>query len=169
MRRRPRSPISPLEDNLAPVRKGARIIKEISWRWREIGADSRICDLLDSQVSAIEASCGQISEIDPRPDVSAAFDLIRDKIDGFGESGRASGPAAPNDATCPPPPATARSPRKRLAVQEVPVGDVAPDAAGGARGARGRRTGGDRAGRSRPDEPVEAAVSAIDAARTETP
>ena len=36
-----------LEENLAPVRKGARIIREISWRWREIGADSRICDLLD--------------------------------------------------------------------------------------------------------------------------
>src|SRR5215813_12468920 len=80
----------PVEDNLAPVRKGARIIKEISWRWREIGADSRICDLIDSQISAIEASCGVISEIDPRPDVSAAFDLIRDKIDGFGEDGAAS-------------------------------------------------------------------------------
>src|SRR5215471_15825761 len=79
-----------LEDNLTPVRKGARIIKEISWRWREIGADSRICDLIDSQISAIEASCGVISEIDPRPDVSAAFDLIRDKIDGFDEGGEAS-------------------------------------------------------------------------------
>jgi hypothetical protein len=75
-----------LEDNLAPVRKGARIIKEISWRWREIGADSRICDLIDSQLSAIEASCGQISEIDPRPEVGAAFDLIRDRIDGFDEA-----------------------------------------------------------------------------------
>src|SRR5260370_34904492 len=28
-----------LEENLAPIRKGARIVKEISWRWREIGAD----------------------------------------------------------------------------------------------------------------------------------
>jgi len=75
-----------LEDSLAPVRKGARIIKEISWRWREIGADSRICDLIDSQLSAIEASCGMISEIDPRPEVGAAFDLIRDRIDGFDEA-----------------------------------------------------------------------------------
>src|SRR5258707_1135363 len=39
-----------LEENLAPIRKGSRIIKEISWRWREIGADGRICDLIDSQV-----------------------------------------------------------------------------------------------------------------------
>jgi hypothetical protein len=30
-----------LEENLAPVRKSARVIKEISWRWREIGADGR--------------------------------------------------------------------------------------------------------------------------------
>jgi len=54
-----------LEETLAPVRKGARIIREISWRWREIGADGRICDLLDSQVSAIETSCGQISSSGP--------------------------------------------------------------------------------------------------------
>src|ERR1700737_1079130 len=50
-----------LEEQLAPVRKGARVIKEIAWRWREIGADGRICDLMDSQVSAIEGACGQIS------------------------------------------------------------------------------------------------------------
>jgi hypothetical protein len=74
-----------LDDSLAPIRKGARIVKEISWRWREIGADSRICDLIDSQVSAIEGSCGQISELDPRPAVNGAFDLIRTRIDGFSE------------------------------------------------------------------------------------
>src|SRR6478735_8806119 len=65
-----------LEQNLAPVRKGARILKEISWRWREIGADARICDLLDSQVDAIEGACGQITSVDPGQALSAAFDLI---------------------------------------------------------------------------------------------
>ncbi|HEY2247825.1 MAG TPA: hypothetical protein VGH70_10300, partial [Bradyrhizobium sp.] len=55
-----------LEESLAPIRKGARIIKEISWRWREIGADGRICDLLDSQVDAIEAGCSKIADGDPR-------------------------------------------------------------------------------------------------------
>src|SRR6266702_668306 len=74
-----------VEESLAPIRKGARIIKEISWRWREIGADSRICDLIDSQVSAIEASCGQISEIDPRPSLSSAFELIRSRIEGLAQ------------------------------------------------------------------------------------
>src|ERR1700676_3848883 len=47
-----------LEENLAPVRKGARVIREIAWRLREIGADGRICDLIDSQLGAIEAACG---------------------------------------------------------------------------------------------------------------
>jgi len=78
-----------LEQHLAPVRKGARVIREISWRWREIGADGRICDLLDSQVSAIEASCGQISSADPRTALSAAFDLIGSSIATFDEDGDA--------------------------------------------------------------------------------
>jgi hypothetical protein len=68
------------EESLAPVHKAARIIKEISWRWREIGADSRICDLLDSQVSAIEGACGQMSSQSPQRELSAAFDLIRARI-----------------------------------------------------------------------------------------
>src|ERR1700722_11273098 len=72
-------------ENLAPIRKGARIIREISWRWREIGADSRICDLLDSQVGAIEAACEQISTASPQADLSAAFDLIGDRIAEFGD------------------------------------------------------------------------------------
>jgi hypothetical protein len=74
-----------LEQHLAPVRKGARVIREISWRWREIGADGRICDLLDSQVSAIEASCGQISSADPHAELGAAFDLIGSSIAAFDE------------------------------------------------------------------------------------
>jgi hypothetical protein len=75
-----------LEENLAPIRKGARIVREISWRWREIGADGRICDLLDLQVSAVEAGCEQISSADPRAALSAAFDLIRARIEEFGDS-----------------------------------------------------------------------------------
>jgi hypothetical protein len=73
------------EENLAPIRKGARIIREISWRWREIGADSRICDLLDSQVGAIESACGQISSVNPQKALSAAFDLIGERIAAFGD------------------------------------------------------------------------------------
>src|SRR6201993_4010358 len=72
-----------LDQKLAPIHKGARIIKEISWRWREIGADGRICDLIDSQVSAIDAGCNQIAEIDPRTTLRAAFEILKTSIEGF--------------------------------------------------------------------------------------
>jgi hypothetical protein len=74
---------SALEQALAPVRRGVRVIREISWRLREIGADGRICDLIDSQVSAIEAGCGQIAATDPALALGAAFDLIQQRIAEF--------------------------------------------------------------------------------------
>src|SRR3984885_1259889 len=81
-----------LEEALAPVRKGARVIREISWRLREIGADGRICDLIDSQLSAIEIGCGQISLADGRSGLSAAFDLIESRIGALDDSGRTKPP-----------------------------------------------------------------------------
>jgi hypothetical protein len=75
-----------LQESLAPVRKGARVIREISWRLREIGADGRICDLIDSQLSAIEAGCGQIASADGRSGLSAAFDLIEQRIGALDDS-----------------------------------------------------------------------------------
>ena len=107
-----------LEDNLAPVRKGARVIKEISWRWREIGADARICDLLDSQVSAIEAGCGRISSTGPQAALSAAFDLIAERIDEFDESDAAPSQAA-EEATRSPPPSAALSDEMLAAAEEA--------------------------------------------------
>lgn len=72
---------SAIEASLAPIPRGVRIIKEISWRWREIGADGRICDLIDSQLASIEAACGQVSTIDPRVELKIAFDLLKDRIE----------------------------------------------------------------------------------------
>src|SRR5947199_71592 len=91
-----------LEENLAPVRKGARVIREIAWRLREIGADGRICDLIDSQLSVIQAGCGQISSAGPRAALSAAFDLIEERIEAFGDSDTI---AAAEEAMPPPFPA----------------------------------------------------------------
>jgi hypothetical protein len=82
-----------LEANLAPIHKGVRIIKEISWRWREIGADGRICDLIDLQLNAIEAGCGRIAETDPRVALRAAFDVIRLTLDEFIEDDDTAPPA----------------------------------------------------------------------------
>jgi hypothetical protein len=83
-----------LEETLAPIRKGARVIREIAWRWREIGTDGRICDLIDSQADAIEAGCGQIASINPQGALSAAFDLIEKEIAAFGDDTAAFPPAA---------------------------------------------------------------------------
>jgi hypothetical protein len=72
-----------LEENLAPVRKGARVIREIAWRLREIGADGRICDLIDSQVGAIEGAAGKLAPVDLAGALSEAFDGIAAKIATF--------------------------------------------------------------------------------------
>src|ERR1700676_1532412 len=93
-----------LEENLAPARKGARVIREIAWRLREIGADGRICDLIDSQVSVIQAGCGQISSTGPRTALSAAFDLIEARIEALGGSDTIA-PQAAEEAMASPSPA----------------------------------------------------------------
>ena len=65
------------EQYLAPIHRGVRIIREIGWRLREIGADGRIWDLIDSQLGAIEAGCGQIASADPKIALNAAFEFDR--------------------------------------------------------------------------------------------
>ncbi|WFU83968.1 hypothetical protein QA645_14875 [Bradyrhizobium sp. CIAT3101] len=111
-----------LEASLAPIPRGVRIIKEISWRWREIGADGRICDLIDSQLASIEAACAQISTIDPRGDLKAAFDLLKDRV----EQTDADGDAAPQAAVRPAPaqatPPVAEAPAAMAS--EAPVGST---------------------------------------------
>src|SRR6266576_3809188 len=82
-----------LEENLARARKGARVVTEIAWRLREIGADGRICDLIDSQASAIAGACGQIPPSGPRTALNAAFDLIEARIEQFGDSDSAAAQA----------------------------------------------------------------------------
>ena len=97
------------EQTLAPVRKGARVIREIAWRLREIGADGRICDLIDSQVSVIETGCGELASASPMAAIGAAFDLIAARIGEFDDGDAASpqakaGPTpspAPSDETMP--------------------------------------------------------------------
>jgi hypothetical protein len=92
-----------IEQHLVPVRKGARVIREISWRWREIGADARICDLIDSQLTAIEASCEHVASVDPNGALSAAFDLITQRITEYGEDDNAAPKAAETPVASPSP------------------------------------------------------------------
>jgi hypothetical protein len=83
-----------LEASLAAIPRGVRIIKEISWRWREIGADGRICDLIDSQLASIETACARVSTIDPRVELKAAFDLLRDRVERLDADGDTAPQAA---------------------------------------------------------------------------
>ncbi len=81
-----------IEQNLAPVRKGARVIREIAWRLREIGADGRICDLIDSQVGAIEAAAARMTPADLAGTLTGAFDGIEEKIAALDASEAATSP-----------------------------------------------------------------------------
>ncbi|MET4308124.1 hypothetical protein [Bradyrhizobium sp. RT4b] len=103
-----------IEASLAPIPRGVRIIKEISWRWREIGADGRICDLIDSQLASIEAACGQLSTVDPRVELKAAFDLLRDRVEQLDGDGDTAPQAAVHPAPAP--------------VQEASVAEAVPAA-----------------------------------------
>ncbi|MDH2344258.1 hypothetical protein [Bradyrhizobium sp. SSUT77] len=107
-----------IEASLAPIPRGLRIIREISWRWREIGADGRICDLIDSQLASIEAACAQVSTIDPRADLKAAFDLLKERID------QTDGDATPQAAR----PSPAPVQEAPSSVAEASPAEVAPAA-----------------------------------------
>jgi hypothetical protein len=109
-------------EHLAPIRRGVRVIQEISWRWREIGADSRICDLIDSQASAIEGACGEISLTSPQAALSAAFDLIKARIAELDDSDMASPEAM--EAAVPSPSPAARD--EMPAVAETAVQETSP-------------------------------------------
>lgn len=85
------------DDCLAPIARSVRIIREISWRWRETGADGRICDILDSQVAAIEDSAGRISLGEARETIDQAFAAIVARIDQH--SGEEPGPAQARQGT----------------------------------------------------------------------
>lgn len=81
-----------LEQRLAPVRKGARVLREIAWRLREIGNDGRICDLIDSQVSVIEKGTDQFSSEEARSALRAAFAALQGRLVEFSDDDAAPPP-----------------------------------------------------------------------------
>jgi hypothetical protein len=90
-----------LEQRLAPVRKGARVLREIAWRLREIGNDGRICDLIDSQVTVIERGTDQFSSEEARAALRAAFATLQGRLVEFGDDDRSLAPAAETEAAAP--------------------------------------------------------------------
>jgi hypothetical protein len=117
-----------LEQKLAPIRKGARVIREISWRLREIGNDGRICDLIDSQVSVIEAGAAEISSVEARAALDAAFASIEDCLAELGDD-EAPAPVAEAAAASPSPAAQETAPAAAMAdTVEVAPAQRAADA-----------------------------------------
>jgi hypothetical protein len=90
-----------LEQRLAPVRKGARVLREIAWRLREIGNDGRICDLIDSQVTVIEKGTDQFSSEEARVALRAAFAALQGRLVEFGDDDRPLAPVAETEAAAP--------------------------------------------------------------------
>ncbi len=90
-----------LEQRLAPVRKGARVLREIAWRLREIGNDGRICDLINSQVTVIEKGTDQFSSEEARAALRAAFSALQGRLVEFGDEDRSLAPAAETESAVP--------------------------------------------------------------------
>src|SRR4051794_18302548 len=115
-----------VDELLAPIRSGAQVIRETLLRLREIGVGGRIYDLMDSQVSAIEAGCRQIASTDAKAALSAAFHLIDHRISEF----------EPDDTVpsavrkLPPPPSAAMDEQTPAARAEfAPPPEAPPEAA----------------------------------------
>ena len=87
---------------LIAARDGARVIREIAGTLRECGADIRICDLLDTQLAAIDSGHREIAAISHRDAVLASFDLLMLQI---GDLAAGDALAAAPQAEAPPQPA----------------------------------------------------------------
>jgi hypothetical protein len=90
-----------LKEHLAPVHKSVRVIREITWRLREIGADGRICDLVDSQISAIEEATAKVATTDLPTALCEAFELVETRISAF-DAGAAKISTVPPAEAAPP-------------------------------------------------------------------
>jgi len=118
------------DDTLTGARNGARIVREIAWTLRECGADVRICDLLDTQVKAIDAA-QQSAGGEGRDAVLASYDLLMQHIEALADGSAAAtarSEAPPADET-PAQPAEARTSVTPLFKTPEPVVEkvVTPD------------------------------------------
>lgn len=77
------------EEALAAVNKATRIVREIAWTLREYGTDARICDMLDTQVNAVDSNHLRTIATDKRDAILATFDLLIRRIGELGGSGGA--------------------------------------------------------------------------------
>ncbi|WP_438274342.1 hypothetical protein [Nitrobacter sp.] len=172
-----------MDDALAPIEKGVRIIREISWRWREIGGDSRICDILDSQAGAIDAVHEQLAARDDSAALQVVFGLIESTLDELSDSPAAT--TSPRAETARPPPAadheTVASPDDTAPSEQAPPDAVTAFSSDAESGSHEENASNQEPGVSH-DETVrnssvesenaasssEAQVDTVDTANTET-
>ncbi|WP_375414093.1 hypothetical protein [uncultured Bradyrhizobium sp.] len=107
-----------VEASLAPIRNGARVIRETLCRLREIGADGRIYDLIDFEASAIEKGCSHLASSDTEAALGAAFALIDRRLRDL------SGDDAAQSSVLAPPETKAFS--SEIAKDEAPVATANP-------------------------------------------
>jgi hypothetical protein len=86
---------------LAAVNKATRIIREIAWTLREYGTDTRICDMLDAQVNAVETSHQHTMATEKRDAVLATYDLLIRRIGELGGSADAAAEPLSESASSP--------------------------------------------------------------------
>jgi len=91
-------------EQLAAAYRSVRAIREMAWTLRECGADTAICDRLDSQANAIDRNLDRLATLTPRADVEAVFDTLLTRLSELAGDG-ASPPAA--EAAAPPSAASA--------------------------------------------------------------
>jgi len=79
----------------APTQRGLRIIREVAWRLREVGYDSRICDIIEAQAATIDVNSAPPPTADLRAAVLSTFETLRREIDELAVPGGArAAPAA---------------------------------------------------------------------------
>ncbi len=77
-------------ETVAAGRRGARIIREISWSLRETGTDPRICNILDAQLLAFETINDLGSDGLPRELIGEVFDDLILKLEEIGGDSRSA-------------------------------------------------------------------------------
>ncbi|MBR0696209.1 hypothetical protein [Bradyrhizobium lablabi] len=150
------------EQKLAPVRKGVRVLREISWRLREIGNDGRICDIIDSQMNAVEASAAEVSLDEAKAVLDAAFAGLARRLSEFGEN---EAPAPSADTAV----AGAASPSPAPMTESTAIDIAAVEAPPPAREAviEPIRAPAAEAAAPMPTQPIDAALAEAEAALAE--
>ncbi|MDR3465384.1 MAG: hypothetical protein P4M07_05520 [Xanthobacteraceae bacterium] len=86
--------------DFTPTQRGLRIIREVAWRLREVGYDSRICDILETQADTIGANHDPSLAQALRGAVLSTFETLDRRIADLASGGSAAAEAPPQ-ATAP--------------------------------------------------------------------